>query len=49
MQALRLSRLEEMLADWSEPERQRFAADIARFNAQVIGRGRTAPEEPDLG
>lgn len=49
MQALRLSRLEEMLADWSEPERQRFAADIARFNAQVMGRGRATPGDPGLG
>ena len=33
MQALRLSRLEGMLAGWEEADRQRFAADIARFNA----------------
>lgn len=49
MQVLRLRRLKEMLADWSEPERQRFAADIARFNAQVMGHSRTAREEPGLG
>ncbi|MGD9919151.1 MAG: MarR family winged helix-turn-helix transcriptional regulator [Paenirhodobacter sp.] len=33
MQGQRLARLEGLLAGWDEAERQRFATDIARFNA----------------
>lgn len=36
MQALRLARLEAMLAGWDEADRQRFASDIARFSALLL-------------
>lgn len=36
MQALRLARLDAMLADWAESDRLRFAADIARFNGLLL-------------
>lgn len=47
MQAVRYQRLEQMLSDWSEADRLKFAEFIARFNAAVMNTMNDSEGMPD--
>ena len=51
MRAARQTRLDRILAAWSEDERSGFAGLLARFNAALLeaDRASISPAEKDLG